>query len=70
MSICDTLPTILVRVDRRLVEQLLPGAIAEAETLALGFADSAERRTWVAGRLGARLEQRLSGVLVAEGPRA
>jgi hypothetical protein len=52
----DTSPTILVSVDRRLVEQLLPGAITEAETQAQEFADSWERRSWIAGRLGSQLE--------------
>jgi len=49
-------PTIMVSVDRRLVDELLPGAIAEAEQLAAGFSDSHDRRAWVAGRLGRRLE--------------
>ncbi len=53
----DTSPSILVSVDRRLVEHLLPGAIAEAETRAQGFADSWERRVWIAGRLGVQLKQ-------------
>jgi len=50
-------PAILIRVDRRLLELLLPGAIAEAERLAQGFEDGSERESWIAGRLGTRLEQ-------------
>jgi hypothetical protein len=45
VSALDTSPAILVRVDRRLVELLLPGAIAEAEDLALGFEDGDERES-------------------------
>jgi hypothetical protein len=56
-------PSILVSIDRRIVDRLLPGAIAEAETLAQGFADTGERRAWVAGRLGVQLEQLLPAEL-------
>lgn len=57
MSSWETSPAILISVDRRLVEQLLPGAIAEAEAQAEGFPDSAERTAWIAGRVGIQLEQ-------------
>ena len=52
----DTSPTVLVAVDRGLVEALLtPEAVAEAERASLGFEDDGERRAWLAGRLGALL---------------
>jgi hypothetical protein len=65
----DSSPLILVSIDRRLVEQLLPGQIADAELRAQGFADSRERRAWIAGRLGVQLEQLLPAVasMVAAG---
>lgn len=57
MTLVDTSPAVLVSIDRRLIERLLPGAIAEAEAVADGFDDDRERQMWIAGRLGALLEQ-------------
>lgn len=52
-------PTILVALDRELVERLLePGAIATAERRAEGFSER-ERWRWIAGHLGARIEAAL-----------
>jgi len=52
----DTSPTILISVDRKLVEALLtPEVVAEAVQMAQGFEDADERRLWLAGQLGARL---------------
>ena len=49
-------PTILVALDRELVERLLEsGAIELAERRADGFPEP-ERWRWIAGHLGARIE--------------
>ena len=52
-------PTILVSLDRELVEQLAPGAIRDAEARARAFEDEIERRMWIAGRVGIHLEAAL-----------
>lgn len=57
-------PAILVAVERRLVEQLLPGAIAEAQAAAHGFVDGSERASWIAGRLGIQLARLLRTAVV------
>ena len=55
---CDV--RIAVTLDRGLVERLLPGVLHDAEIQAQGFSLDSERRSWLAGRVGAHLEALLS----------
>lgn len=48
-------PTILVALDRKLVERLVPGVIHDAETRSQGF-ENPDRWRWIAGHIGVHVE--------------
>ena len=54
-------PRISVTLHREILERLLPGVLDNAETRAQGFTSESERRSWVAGHIGAHLEALLRG---------
>ena len=53
-------PIVFVALDRRIVEQLLPGALSEAEAAEASCRSGSRRRARVAGALGVDLEELLA----------